>query len=344
MNRCMRIGCAAAGLVMVSSLSLAHTSSWEGVGAESSPTVVTAEFVDLLDETGETVGAAEAEELFDAWPFAFEGKEPYKYRAPWFLMGVTTSALRRHTRNWLGAIVPEPVRRRMWHAFNVMHIVTSRTRMVTGVEPLSLQWSTDRGLPIERYYLAQFLEEWRSEIRGRCLEFQDGLYTRSYGGDHVSHVDILHHDGSNPQATIVADLSRPTDIPSESFDCIICTYVLQLVFELDVCVTELHRLLAPGGTLLVAVPNVAMSAMPLYSDTWRFTPKGLEALLARTFGGDNVTVRAYGNSLTTAGSLRGLVASEFTAKELAYHDPRFAVITCAGARKPGAGPQSPGAA
>jgi hypothetical protein len=66
---------------------------------------------------------------------------------------------------------------------------------------------------------------------------------------------------------------------------------------------------------------------------WRFTPEGLHRLLASAFGVENVLVRAYGNSLTAAGELRGLVVHEFTAKELASHDPRFAVEVCARAYK-----------
>jgi hypothetical protein len=45
-------------------------------------------------------------------------------------------------------------------------------------------------------------------------------------------------------------------------------------------------------------------------------------------------VRAYGNSLTAIGELRGLVASEFDRSSLDYNDPRFAVEICARAYKP----------
>jgi hypothetical protein len=72
---------------------------------------------------------------------------------------------------------------------------------------------------------------------------------------------------------------------------------------------------------------------PAFHEIWRFTPEGLNFVLAKSFG-SAVTVRAYGNSLTAAAELRGLVASEFDQATLNYHDPRFAVEICARAYKP----------
>ena len=91
-------------------------------------------------------------------------------------------------------------------------------------------------------------------------------------------------------------------------------------------------MLKPGGTLLVAVPHISMCG-PRSHEIWRFTPEGLSTVLGTSFGGENVTVRAYGNSLTAAGELRGLVADEFTENELNHQDPRFAVEVCARATK-----------
>jgi hypothetical protein len=62
---------------------------------------------------------------------------------------------------------------------------------------------------------------------------------------------------------------------------------------------------------------------------------GLLLRLRRSvFGAENVTVCAYGNFLTAAGELRGLVTHEFSEVELNYQDSRFAVEVCARALKP----------
>jgi SAM-dependent methyltransferase len=141
---------------------------------------------------------------------------------------------------------------------------------------------------------------------------------------------VLDLDGANRRATIIADLTQPNDIPSASFDCIVCTHVLHVIFELDRAVSELHRILRPGGALLVAVPSVSMCGE---GELWRFFPNALRGLLAGVFGPDNVIVRGYGNSLAAAAELRGLVAHELSRAELESDDPRIPVEVCARATK-----------
>jgi SAM-dependent methyltransferase len=201
-----------------------------------------------------------------------------------------------------------------------------------GVQPISQCGGFDRGLPAHRYYVQEFLQEFSPCIHGHCLEFQENVYTSRYGGSRVAKIDILNKEDDNPRATIVADLTKSPDIPSDSFDCIICTHSLHMILEVDKAISELHRILKPRGVLLVAVPTIGRAYAECH-EKWRFTPEGLQLLLARVFGDENVLVRAYGNSLTAAGTLRGLVAHEFTREELNYHDLRFTMETCAKATK-----------
>lgn len=214
----------------------------------------------------------------------------------------------------------------------VKRFTEARAAMTHGVEPLSYAWGTDRGLPVHRYYLEKFLEEHAGVIRGHCLEFQNPQYTPRFGGAAISKLDILHIDASNPLATMVADLTRPNDLPGNHFDCIVCTHVLHVIYEVERAVAELHRILKPGGVLLIAVPQISM-ADPRYGELWRFTPEGLHRVLTSSFQSTQVTVQAYGNSLTAAGELRGMVSAEFAEYELEQHDPWFAVEVCARAVK-----------
>jgi SAM-dependent methyltransferase len=204
--------------------------------------------------------------------------------------------------------------------------------MTFGRRPLSVFWGHDRGLPICRYYLEQFLETCAADIRGHCLEFADDWYTTRFGGRAVTKLDILHLDASSPAATIIADLTQPNEIPGDTFDCIVCTFVLHVIFDVDRAIAELHRILKPGGVLLAAVPHISMCD-PQYREIWRFTPEGLFRVLARSFTPSDIRVQAYGNSLTAAGQIRGLVPEEFTRAELDHHDERFAVTVGARALK-----------
>jgi glycosyltransferase involved in cell wall biosynthesis/SAM-dependent methyltransferase len=238
----------------------------------------------------------------------------------------------RYLNKKLANFLPKSIRALASKSLQLVSVAKARIRLGIGVRPLSLLWGSDRGLAIHRYYLGQFLQEFRADVRGHCLDFQQDTYATRIGGRAVSKVDVLHIDDSNPLATIIADLTKPNSIPGNQFDCVICTHVLHIIGELDRAVAELYRILKPGGVLLVAVPQVSMCD-PGYHEMWRFTAEGLSFLLAKAFGAENVIVRAYGNSLTTAGEIRGLVSTEFSPSVLDYHDPRFAVEVCARAIK-----------
>jgi SAM-dependent methyltransferase len=228
--------------------------------------------------------------------------------------------------------VPRPAKRIARQALSVLSSVKARARLAVGVEPLRKTWG-ERGQPLHRMYLERFLEECATDIHGHCAEFQEDSYTSRFGGCRVVKIDILHKDKGNPRATIIADLTKENSIPSNVFDCIICTYVFHIIFEMDKMIAELYRILKPGGILIVAAPDITSNNNPQYHELWRFTAEGLHLLLAKAFGMEHVTVRTYGNSLIAAGELRGLVKPEFTKAELDYHDPRFAILVCARAVK-----------
>src|SRR5919106_494225 len=60
------------------------------------------------------------------------------------------------------------------------------------VKPISKKWGFDRGLPIDRYYIEQFLAKHASDVRGHALEIGDNTYTYRYGAGRITNSDILH--------------------------------------------------------------------------------------------------------------------------------------------------------
>lgn len=83
-------------------------------------------------------------------------------------------------------------------------------------------------------------------------------------------------------ATYIADLCTNNEqtIPSESFDVIVCTEVLEHTLNPFAAAEEMHRLLKEGGILLVSVPFNLRIHGPL-PDCWRFTEHGLRALFSK---------------------------------------------------------------
>ena len=193
--------------------------------------------------------------------------------------------------------------------------------------PLSDSWGFDRGTPVDRYYIEGFLERYASDIRGRTLEVKNSGYARRFGRA-VESCDVIDIDATNTDATLVADLTQTAAIPESRFDCFICTQTLQLIFDVRAAIASAHRLLRPGGTLLVTVPCVSR-VVPRYgqeTDYWRFTPASCRRLFGDVFGPAQVAVEPLGNVGAGVAFLRGAAVEEVPSRVLAANDPNFPVI------------------
>ncbi len=195
--------------------------------------------------------------------------------------------------------------------------------------PISRVFGLDRGLPIDRYYIEQFLAANAADIQGRVLEFGDNVYTRKFGGSRVTQSDVLNVVPSN-QATLIADLTHADNIASNLLDCIICTQTLQMIYDLRAALHHLHRILKPGGVLLATCSGITKLArregIDPWGEYWHLTAQSAAPLFQEFFSCENIQVNAYGNVLTAAASLYGLAAEELTRPELDYHDPDYEVL------------------
>lgn len=192
--------------------------------------------------------------------------------------------------------------------------------------PLSDAWGRERGTPVDRYYIEQFLEQQRVHIQGRVLEIMNADYTRRFGRG-VERSDVLDVDAANPAATIVADLAAADAVPSDTFDCVILTQTLQYVFDLQAALHHVHRILTPGGTLLCTVPSVSrIGRRYLENEHWRFTAASCSRLFGNAFAGGAVEIRTRGNVLTSVAFLMGMACEELSRRELESDDVYFPLI------------------
>ena len=192
--------------------------------------------------------------------------------------------------------------------------------------PVSRYWGFDRGVPIDRYYIARFLQRHAGDVAGRVLEIGDNSYTRRFGEDRVERSDVLHVEDS-ATATIVADLASSDPVPLGAFDCAIVTQTLHLIYDVPAAVRRLHDMLVPGGVVLATVPGIT----PVDADEWRdrwawsFTPMSVRRRFEEAFPPRSVSVEAFGNVLAASAFLFGLAAEELAASELDVYDPRYPV-------------------
>jgi glycosyltransferase involved in cell wall biosynthesis/SAM-dependent methyltransferase len=202
--------------------------------------------------------------------------------------------------------------------------------------PISREWGFDRGLPIDRYYIEQFLGRHKDDVQGRVLEVGDNSYTRKFGTRRVSISDVLHVKEGNPQATLVGDLTGADHIPSDTFDCIILTQTLQLIYDVRSAIKTVYRILKPGGVLLATFPGISQT----YDNEWReswcwsFTPVSARRLFQEVFLPINLSVEHYGNVLAAISFLHGLATEELTPQELDHYEAGYDITIAVRGIKP----------
>jgi len=236
--------------------------------------------------------------------------------------------------------LPVPVHhwlKTQWHAYK-HHPPLGMVRWgdLRRLTPISSGWGLDRGQPIDRYYIENFLERQSGDIHGRVLSIGDDFYTQQYGGDRVTKSDVLHITEGSPIATIIGDLTDAPQIPSDAFDCFVLTQTLQLIYEVRLALKTVYRVLKPGGVVLITIPGIT----PLNDQEWNtcwcwsFTALSAQRLFEEVFPTTNIDIETYGNVMAATAFLQGLATQELRTEELTYRDPNYPVTITVRAVKP----------
>jgi SAM-dependent methyltransferase len=196
------------------------------------------------------------------------------------------------------------------------------------LRPISENWGLDRGLPIDRYYIEKFLSQAGNDIKGHVLEIGDDRYTRMFGNNRVTKTDVLNLMGGDKKTTIVADLTNALHVTSDTFDCIICSQTLQLIYNVKEAIKTLFRILKPGGVLLMTFPGISQTYDKDWRDywCWNFTALSARQLFNEVFKAENVKITSYGNVFTAISFLQGLSVQDIKKEELDYSDSGFEMV------------------
>jgi len=203
--------------------------------------------------------------------------------------------------------------------------------------PFSREFGYDRGQPIDRYYIEKFLSDHKTDIQGHVLEIADDTYTFQFGGDRVMVSEILHAEPGNPKATIIGDITRAEHIPSNTFDCIILTQTLQLIYDVRAAIQTIFRVLKPGGVVIATFPGISQISrydMERWGHYWAFTSLSARQLFVEVFPVPNLQIKTYGNVLAATAFLYGMAVQELKQEEMDFFDPDYEVIIAVSAKKP----------
>ncbi len=152
-------------------------------------------------------------------------------------------------------------------------------------------------------------QPFRTLLESRGLRYV-GLDTQQNIDNTVAHVCPI--DGELP-ATLLAD---------GPFDFILCTEVMEHVADWQSAFANFHRLLAPGGRLLITCPHF----YPLHEepyDFWRPTPYALRYFAAR-FGLTVVVQQQVGDGLDVLGTT--LAATKFRVPDRSWNPLAHLVV------------------
>lgn len=119
--------------------------------------------------------------------------------------------------------------------------------------------------------------------------YRDLLVSRGF---EVKSLDITLDGGADYAGTAEA-----TGLPDASFDLVLCTQVIEHCMNPWAAAREIHRILRPGGHVIVSAPHVWFYH-PHPTDHWRFTQEGM-AHLCREAGLEPIALLAQGGSVLT---------------------------------------------
>jgi hypothetical protein len=101
-----------------------------------------------------------------------------------------------------------------------------------------------------------------------------------------------------------------------------------LIYDFKSALHTCHRILKPGGVLLLTVPGITPIDPGEWKETWywSFTDKALSRIVTEIFGNGQVQVQSFGNVHVAAAFLYGVGRAELPPEKLDFYDPQFQVI------------------
>lgn len=201
--------------------------------------------------------------------------------------------------------------------------------------PISKFFGFDRGTPIDRFYLNQFLEKKSQFIVNNVVEIEENQLSLKHGGDKI-HSHILTYGPPKSANSFQGDLTNLTTLPQNTFDTFICTQTLNFIYDYEAALKGIHSMLKPGGSLLISVAGLSQISrydMDRWGDYWRFSDLSLRKLLEKYFDSEKIEIKTFGNVYAASNFLYGIASEELSQKKLAVQDNDYQIIICAHAIK-----------
>lgn len=153
-----------------------------------------------------------------------------------------------------------------------------RNREKLDVE-LRSSWKRAYFSPASLSLSSKLIPQLRAVASGKLLDVGSGTMPfRSSVIDLVDEYRSLDIERRVPDVDFIADVRDMEPVPSDTFDVLLCSQVLEHVTQPDKAIAEMKRVLRPGGRLVLTVPFLSrLHEEPV--DYFRFTEYGVASLL-----------------------------------------------------------------
>lgn len=203
-------------------------------------------------------------------------------------------------------------------------------------KPISTQFATERGTPVDRYYIDKFLGKYSGYIAGDVLEIEDNNYTKKFGGEVVKNAIVMDVGPQRPGITFVANLETGEGIRDEIADCFILTQTLMYIFDLKTAVKNIKRLLKPNGVVLITCSGISQNSkrcMDSYGAYFNFNEAAFERMFEEEKNMQIVTTGSFGNVKTVSAHINGLCCEDLQDVDFDLQDKCYPLIVYAVVRK-----------
>lgn len=189
-----------------------------------------------------------------------------------------------------------------------------------------------RGTPIDRYYMNNFFLKNSTYIFNNVLEFGDDYYFKKFCKHENSSCDIFTStlDKRNDNVKrIHGDLTKIAPIYFAKYDCIICTNVLNFIFDTKAAISGISNMLKSGGICIVTLAgfstHISRYDYDRWGDYWRFNDLSAIKLFENDF--DIIFIKNYGNVYSAIAQMSGFCVEELEVEKVNEIENDYVMIT-----------------
>ena len=194
-------------------------------------------------------------------------------------------------------------------------------------------FGSNRGNPVDRYYIEDFLSKHSDYIHGDVGEMGELTYTERFGqGLRKKYIFHVAQNGENIKNI---NLETGEGIENGLLDCFICTQTIQFIFDVKSATENIHRLLKDGGAALITAAGISKISMGDYNqwgEYWHFTKQSMERIFKEA-GFSEVYVESFGNIKTAMSFLYGMTCEDLSEEDFQLNDEQFQLIITALVKK-----------